>query len=91
LRRLSPARGEAGVAFCVAAPLLYICWRWWNQSVTVYERGFVWKRGRRLQVVRWAEVADLEAETIEDSFVPTFPGHTRPLRDGVGSAEGGYR
>jgi hypothetical protein len=63
--------GEAAVAFCVAAPLLYICWRWWNQSVTVYEHGFVWKRGRRREVVRWEEVADLEAETIEDSFVLT--------------------
>jgi hypothetical protein len=63
--------GEAAVAFCVAAPLLYICWRWWNQSVTVYEHGFVWKRGRRRQVVRWQDVAEFEAETIEDDFVLT--------------------
>jgi hypothetical protein len=63
--------GEAAVAFCVAAPLLYICWRWWNQSVTVYEHGFIWKRGRRREVVRWEDVADLEAETIEDDFVLT--------------------
>jgi hypothetical protein len=62
---------ESAVAFGVSAPLLYVCWRWWNQSVTVYERGFVWKRGRRREVVRWEDVADLEAETIEDSFVLT--------------------
>jgi hypothetical protein len=63
--------GEAAVAFCVSAPLLFICWRWWNQSVTAYERGFVWKRGRRREVVRWEDVADLEAETIEEDFVLT--------------------
>jgi hypothetical protein len=63
--------GEAAVAFCVAAPLLYICWRWWNQSVTVHQEGFVWKRGRRRQVVRWEDVTDLEAEHIGDDFVLT--------------------
>ena len=59
---------EAAVAFCIAAPLLSIYWRRWNQSVTVYERGIVWKRGRRREVVRWDEVADVAAETIEDDF-----------------------
>jgi hypothetical protein len=59
---------EAAVAFCIAAPLLFIYWRRWNQSVTVYERGIVWKRGRRREVVRWDEVADVAAETIEDDF-----------------------
>jgi hypothetical protein len=59
---------EAAIAFCIAAPLLVIYWRRWNQSATVYERGVVWRRGRRREVVRWDEVADVEAETIEDDF-----------------------
>jgi hypothetical protein len=64
--------GEAAVLFCIAAPLLFVCWRWWNQSVAVYERGFVWKRGRRREVVHWQDVADLEAATIEDDLVLTI-------------------
>ena len=36
-----------------------------------WERGLVGKRGRRCEAVRWQEVADLEAETIEDDFVLT--------------------
>ena len=59
---------EAAIAFCIAAPLLVIYWRRWNQSATVYERGVVWTRGRRREVVRWDEVAEVEAETIEDDF-----------------------
>ena len=61
-------RWEAAIAFCIAAPLLVIYWRRWNQSATVYERGVVWRRGRRREVVRWGEAADVEAETTEDDF-----------------------
>ena len=61
--------GEAGAAFCVSAPLLFTsAGAGGTESVSVYERGFVWKRGRRREVVRWEDVADLEAETIEDKF-----------------------
>jgi hypothetical protein len=56
---------EAAIAFCIAAPLLGIYRRSWNQSASVYERGVVWRRGPQREVVRWDEVA---AETIEDDF-----------------------
>jgi hypothetical protein len=67
--------GEAGASFCIAAPLLFICWRRWNQSATVYEGGIVWRRGRRTKVVRWEEVADVEAETFDGDFSLTVTTH----------------
>jgi hypothetical protein len=66
---------EATFALCIAVPLLFICWRRWNQSATVYEDGIVWRRGRRTKVVRWEEVADVEAETFDGDFSLTVTTH----------------
>jgi len=72
---------EAAIAFCIATPILFICWRWWNQNVTVYERGVIWERGRRREVVRWEDVADVTAETINGDFVLTvITGDGRALQ-----------
>jgi len=64
----------AGCA-AVAAVALFICWRRWNQSATVYERGIVWTRGRQRKVVRWEEVANVTAESIDDEFMITITTH----------------
>ncbi|HEY7548880.1 MAG TPA: hypothetical protein VH913_05100 [Hyphomicrobiaceae bacterium] len=66
---------ETTVASCIAVPLLFVCWRRWNQSATVYEGGIVWRRGRRTKVVRWEEVADVEAETFDGDFSLTVTTH----------------
>jgi hypothetical protein len=65
----------AAICTGVAAVALFICWRRWNQSATVYERGIVWRRGRRTKVVRWEEVADVEAETFDGDFSLTITTH----------------
>jgi hypothetical protein len=78
--------GEATVASCIAVPLLFICWRRWNQSATVYEGGIVWRRGRRTKAVRWEEVADVEAETFDGDFsltVTTHDGRELVLNDSL--------
>jgi hypothetical protein len=65
---------SAGCA-AVAGVALFISWRRWNQSATVYERGIVWTRGRRRKVMRWEEVANVAAESIEDEFMITVTTH----------------
>jgi hypothetical protein len=64
----------AGCA-AVAAVALFISWRRWNQSATVYERGVVWQRGRHRKVVRWEEVANVTAESIEEELSITVTTH----------------
>jgi hypothetical protein len=62
---------EAVGCAAVAAVALFISWHRWNQSVTVYECGIVWSRGRHREVVRWEEVANVVAETIGDGLAIT--------------------
>jgi hypothetical protein len=64
----------AGCA-AVVAVALFISWRRWNQSATVHEHGIVWQRGRRRKVVRWQEVANVVAESIDDEFMITVTTH----------------
>jgi hypothetical protein len=64
----------AGCA-AVAAVALFISWRRWNQSATVYERGIVWQRGGRRKVVRWEQVANVAAETFEGELSITVTTH----------------
>lgn len=64
----------AGCA-AVAAVALFISWRRWNQTATVYERGIVWQRSGRRKVVRWEEVANVTAETFEDELSITVTTH----------------
>jgi hypothetical protein len=59
---------EAAVCAGAAAPMLFVSWRRWNQSATVHEGGIVWRRGQRSNVVRWEEVAEVDAETFDGDF-----------------------
>jgi hypothetical protein len=47
-----------------AVAILVVLARWQrNQSLTVYEGGFVWRRGRREHTVAWSDVATCDAVT----------------------------
>jgi hypothetical protein len=47
----------APVALAVGAAMLFVSYRRWQQAVTVFERGFVWSRGKTSRRIRWDEVA----------------------------------
>ena len=66
-------RTVAGVGLVAIA--LFISWRRWDQGATVHEAGVVWRRGRRRQIVRWEEVANVRAETFNDEYELTVTTH----------------
>jgi hypothetical protein len=77
---------EAAVCAAVAVVALLVSWRRWNQCVTVYEGGMAWRRGRLIKVVRWEEVADVEAETFDGDFsltVTTRDGRELALDESI--------
>jgi hypothetical protein len=76
--------------FAIGALFLFISYRRWKQSLTVYEGGFVWARGRRERAVRWDEVADYNALTTHsrngasyELTVRTRDGKTLVLTDAI--------
>jgi hypothetical protein len=67
----TPWLGAVATAILVVAALL-AGWRQRDQSVTVYERGVVWRRGRDTKVVRWDEVTHVMAQTVDEQYILTI-------------------